>query len=57
VKPARRFGSRTVATGVEDLATLQTLEELGTDEAQGLALGAPAPLEGDRSDPVEQSAA
>ena len=57
VRPARRFGSRTVATGVEDLATLQTLEELGADEAQGLALGAPAPLEGDRSDPVEQSAA
>ncbi len=57
VKQARRFGSRTVATGVEDLATLQTLEELGADEAQGLALGAPAPVEGDRSNPVEQSAA
>ncbi len=57
VKPARRFGSRTVAVGVEDLATLQTLEELGADEAQGFALGAPAPLDGERSNPVEQSAA
>ena len=57
VKPARRFGSRTVAVGVEDLATLQTLEELGADEAQGFALGAPAPLEAERSNAVEQSAA
>lgn len=57
VKPARRFGSRTVAVGVEDLATLQTLEELGADEAQGYALGAPAPLEAERSTPVEHSAA
>jgi EAL domain-containing protein (putative c-di-GMP-specific phosphodiesterase class I) len=57
VKPARRFGSRTVAVGVEDLATLQTLEELGADEAQGFALGAPAPIEAERADPVEHSAA
>lgn len=57
VRPARRFGSRTVATGVEDLATLQTLEELGADEAQGFALGAPAPVEGERKKPAESSAA
>jgi EAL domain-containing protein (putative c-di-GMP-specific phosphodiesterase class I) len=57
VRPARRFGSRTVAVGVEDLATLQTLEELGADEAQGLALGAPEPLDGERSSPTQSSAA
>ena len=57
VKPARRFGSRTVAVGVEDLATLQTLEELGADEAQGFALGAPAPIEADPSRSAESSAA
>jgi EAL domain-containing protein (putative c-di-GMP-specific phosphodiesterase class I) len=45
VQPARRFGSRTVAVGVEDLATLQILRELGADEAQGYALGAPTPFE------------
>jgi EAL domain-containing protein (putative c-di-GMP-specific phosphodiesterase class I) len=57
VKPARRFGSRTVAVGVEDLATLQTLEELGADEAQGFALGAPEPLDGEFTQPAEPSAA
>ncbi len=57
MRPARRFGSRTVAVGVEDLATLQTLEELGADEAQGFALGAPAPVEAERSRPAESSAA
>jgi EAL domain-containing protein (putative c-di-GMP-specific phosphodiesterase class I) len=57
VKPVRRFGSRTVAVGVEDLATLQTLEELGADEAQGFALGAPEPVEPERFKPTESSAA
>ncbi len=57
VKPARQFGSRTVAVGVEDLATLQTLEELGADEAQGFALGAPEPVEAERTDPAQSSAA
>jgi EAL domain-containing protein (putative c-di-GMP-specific phosphodiesterase class I) len=57
VRPARRFGSRTVAVGVEDLATLQTLEELGADEAQGFALGAPAPVDAERTNPAESSAA
>jgi EAL domain-containing protein (putative c-di-GMP-specific phosphodiesterase class I) len=44
VKPARRFGPVTVGVGVEDLATLQTLEELGVDQGQGHALRAPAPV-------------
>ena len=44
VSPARRFGPVTIAVGVEDLATLQTLEELGVDQAQGNALQAPAPV-------------
>jgi EAL domain-containing protein (putative c-di-GMP-specific phosphodiesterase class I) len=44
VKPARRFGPVTIGVGVEDLATLQTLEELGVDQGQGLALRAPAPV-------------
>jgi EAL domain-containing protein (putative c-di-GMP-specific phosphodiesterase class I) len=57
VRPARRFGSRTVAVGVEDLATLQTLEELGADEAQGFALGAPEPVDAERGNPAASSAA
>jgi EAL domain-containing protein (putative c-di-GMP-specific phosphodiesterase class I) len=44
VNLARQFGQRTVAQGVEDVATLQTLGDLGVDQAQGYALGAPAPL-------------
>jgi EAL domain-containing protein (putative c-di-GMP-specific phosphodiesterase class I) len=40
---ARMFGSRTVAVGVKDLATLQILEELGADQAQGSAFGRPIP--------------
>jgi EAL domain-containing protein (putative c-di-GMP-specific phosphodiesterase class I) len=42
---AERFGQRTIAGGVEDVATLQTLRELGVDEAQGYALGSPKPLQ------------
>jgi EAL domain-containing protein (putative c-di-GMP-specific phosphodiesterase class I) len=42
---ARRYGQRTVAEQVEDVATLQVLEEFGVDEAQGFALGAPMPLQ------------
>jgi EAL domain-containing protein (putative c-di-GMP-specific phosphodiesterase class I) len=57
VQPVRRFGSRTIAVGVEDLATLQTLEELGADEAQGFALGAPEPVDGEHPTAVEKSAA
>lgn len=45
VRLAAEFEQLTVAEQVEDLATLQTLEELGVDQAQGFALGTPAPLE------------
>jgi EAL domain-containing protein (putative c-di-GMP-specific phosphodiesterase class I) len=34
-----------IAQGVEDLVTLQVLQDLGVDEAQGYALGRPEPLE------------
>jgi EAL domain-containing protein (putative c-di-GMP-specific phosphodiesterase class I) len=38
-------GQRVIAQGVEDLVTLQLLQELRIDEAQGYALGRPEPLE------------
>jgi EAL domain-containing protein (putative c-di-GMP-specific phosphodiesterase class I) len=38
-------GQRVIAQGVEDLLTLQLLPDLGIDEAQGYALGAPEPVE------------
>jgi EAL domain-containing protein (putative c-di-GMP-specific phosphodiesterase class I) len=42
---AHRSGQRVVAQGVEDLVTLQLLQDLGIDEAQGYALGRPEPLD------------
>jgi EAL domain-containing protein (putative c-di-GMP-specific phosphodiesterase class I) len=42
---AHASGQRVVAQGVEDLVTLQHLEALGIDEAQGYALGRPEPVE------------
>jgi EAL domain-containing protein (putative c-di-GMP-specific phosphodiesterase class I) len=42
---AHRSGQRVVAQGVEDLVTLQLLQDLGIDEAQGYALGRPEPVE------------
>jgi EAL domain-containing protein (putative c-di-GMP-specific phosphodiesterase class I) len=42
---AHRGGQLVVAQGVEDLVTLQLLQELGIDEAQGYALGRPEPVE------------
>jgi EAL domain-containing protein (putative c-di-GMP-specific phosphodiesterase class I) len=54
VESARRAGQLTVAKGVEDLATLQLLNELGVDLGQGYALGQPAPLElADLDQPAE----
>jgi EAL domain-containing protein (putative c-di-GMP-specific phosphodiesterase class I) len=41
---AHQADRRVVAQGVEDLITLQLLPELGIDEAQGYALGAPESL-------------
>jgi EAL domain-containing protein (putative c-di-GMP-specific phosphodiesterase class I) len=42
---AHRSGQRVIAQGVETLATLQVLEGLEVDEAQGHALGPPESLE------------
>jgi EAL domain-containing protein (putative c-di-GMP-specific phosphodiesterase class I) len=42
---AHASGQRVIAQGVEDLVTLQLLQDLGVDEAQGYALGRPEPLE------------
>jgi EAL domain-containing protein (putative c-di-GMP-specific phosphodiesterase class I) len=56
---ARRSGQTTVGEGVEDLATLQLLNELGVDQAQGFALGPPASVElttPSESHPAERTA-
>jgi EAL domain-containing protein (putative c-di-GMP-specific phosphodiesterase class I) len=45
VLKAHRSGQRVIAQGVESFATLQILEGLGIDEAQGHALGPPESLE------------
>ena len=42
---AHRSGQRVIAQGVENLITLEMLEDLGVDEAQGYALGPPEPIE------------
>jgi PAS domain S-box-containing protein len=41
---AAGFGLQTIAEGVEDSATLDTLLELGVDLAQGFFIGMPAPM-------------
>lgn len=43
---ARDFGCQTIAEGVENVRTLQIVEEFGVDFAQGFHLGRPAPIEG-----------
>lgn len=45
VLKAHRSGQKVIAQGVEDLATLEQLLDLGIDEAQGYALGPPESLE------------
>ena len=45
VLKAHRAGKRVIAQGVETLAALELLENLGIDEAQGYALGPPESLE------------
>ncbi len=45
VLKAHRAGQRVIAQGVETLATLELLEDLGIDEAQGHCLGPPESLE------------
>lgn len=42
VNLARNFGQQTIAEGVEDLATLETVGELGVDFVQGYYIGRPA---------------
>lgn len=42
---ADRFGLKTIAEGVEDEATLELVQELGADYAQGYHLGRPAPID------------
>ena len=44
VLKAHRAGQRVIAQGVETLAALELLEDLGIDEAQGYALGPPESL-------------
>jgi EAL domain-containing protein (putative c-di-GMP-specific phosphodiesterase class I) len=44
VLKAHRSGQRVIAQGVESLLTLEHLEDLGIDEAQGHALGPPESL-------------
>jgi EAL domain-containing protein (putative c-di-GMP-specific phosphodiesterase class I) len=45
VSLANGFGLKTVGEGVEDRETLELLQQLGVDQAQGYFLGRPAPLE------------
>jgi EAL domain-containing protein (putative c-di-GMP-specific phosphodiesterase class I) len=45
VLKAHRAGQRVIAQGVESVAILEQLEDLGIDEAQGHALGPPESLE------------
>ncbi|MEY2532929.1 MAG: hypothetical protein QOF29_839 [bacterium] len=40
---ARDFGINTIAEGVEDQATLELLQLMGVDYAQGYWIGRPAP--------------
>lgn len=43
VSIAQTLGQLTIAEGVEDLTTIRLLRELGVTEAQGYAIGRPAP--------------
>ena len=56
VNLAQGFGRKTVAEGVENEKTLELLEGLGVDYAQGFWIGRPAPLEdGDPTRPLERA--
>jgi EAL domain-containing protein (putative c-di-GMP-specific phosphodiesterase class I) len=52
VQTAHRHGQRAIAEGVERVTTLQLLEGLEVDEAQGFALGPPESLESLLGTPV-----
>jgi diguanylate cyclase (GGDEF)-like protein/PAS domain S-box-containing protein len=45
VSLAKGFGRTTVAEGIENIATLDLLQQYGVDYAQGYAFGKPAPIE------------
>ena len=45
VRLAQALGKRTVAEGVEDEQTLETLRELGVDQVQGYLFARPAPAD------------
>ena len=45
VRLAKALGKRTVAEGVEDERTLETLRELGVDQVQGYLFARPAPAD------------
>jgi PAS domain S-box-containing protein len=45
VNLAQGFGRKTIAEGVENEKTLELLEDLGVDYAQGFWIGRPAPLQ------------
>jgi EAL domain-containing protein (putative c-di-GMP-specific phosphodiesterase class I) len=49
---AHRYGQLVIAQGVERVTTLQLLEGLGVDEAQGYVFGAPEPLDSLLGTPV-----
>jgi diguanylate cyclase (GGDEF)-like protein len=51
VSLAKGFGRTTVAEGIEDVATLDLLQQYGVDYAQGYAVGKPAPIEIARGHP------
>jgi EAL domain-containing protein (putative c-di-GMP-specific phosphodiesterase class I) len=50
---AYNFGMRTVAEGIEDRGTLQSLVEMGVDLGQGYLLGRPALIDAAWGDGVE----
>ena len=50
---AHNFGMRTVAEGIEDPGTLQSLAEMGVDLGQGYLLGRPALIDAAWGDGVE----
>jgi diguanylate cyclase (GGDEF)-like protein/PAS domain S-box-containing protein len=56
VSLAKGFGRTTVAEGIEDVATLDLLQQYGVDYAQGYAIGKPAPIEIARGKPKPATA-
>ena len=57
VELAHGLGKKTIAEFVEDEETLQLLEVLGVDFAQGYHIGRPAPLQPQLENSLKSSAA